>query len=121
MTTKVKLSYGRQQKQFRIIHPYFSMLYDAEHGRINLALCGDIMPSRRLAVYREPEFLALREVSRGADACFANLESMVIRYGEGTPAIRKLGKILLDRVARLSEAYGTRVELHDGRGIIRGT
>jgi hypothetical protein len=22
------------------------MLYDAEHGRINLALCGDIMPSR---------------------------------------------------------------------------
>lgn len=64
---------------------------------------------------------ALREVSHGADACFANLESMVIRYGEGTPAIRKLGKILLDRVARLAEAYGARVELHDGRGIIRGT
>jgi hypothetical protein len=43
LTTKVKLSYGRQQKQFKIIH------------------------------------------------------------------------------LRLSEAYGTRVELHDGRGIIRGT
>ena len=64
------------------------MLYDAEHGRINLALCGDLMPSRRLAVYLEPEFLALRELLRGADACFANLESMVIRYGEGTPSIR---------------------------------
>jgi hypothetical protein len=38
------------------------MLYDAGHGRINLALCGDLMPSRRLAVFREREFLALREL-----------------------------------------------------------
>jgi hypothetical protein len=72
LTTQVKLSYGRQQKHFRIIHPYFSMLYDADHGRINLALCGDIMPSRRLAVFSEPNFLGLR----GADARFANLESL---------------------------------------------
>lgn len=121
MTTKVKLSYGRQQKQFRIIHPYFSMLYNAEHGRINLALCGDIMPSRRPTVYREPEFLALREVLRGATPASPTSQAWSSRYGEGTPAIRKLGKILLDRVARLSEAYGTRVELRDGRGIIRGT
>jgi poly-gamma-glutamate synthesis protein (capsule biosynthesis protein) len=64
------------------------MLYEAEQGRISLALCGDIMPSRRLAVFREPGFLALRELLRGADACFANLESLVLRYGEGTPAIR---------------------------------
>jgi hypothetical protein len=64
------------------------MLYQAEQGRISLALCGDIMPSRRLAVFREPEFLALRDLLRGADGCFANLESMVLRYGEGTPAIR---------------------------------
>lgn len=64
------------------------MLYDAEYGRIIFALCGDLMPSRRLAVHRERGFLALRDLLRGADACFANLESMVIRYGEGTPAIR---------------------------------
>lgn len=64
------------------------MLYEAEHGRINLALCGDLMPSRRLAVYHEPEFLGLREILRSADACFGNLESLVIRYGEGRPAIR---------------------------------
>ena len=64
------------------------MLYQAEQGRISLALCGDIMPSRRLAVFREPEFLALRDLLRSADGCFANLESMVLRYGEGTPAIR---------------------------------
>jgi poly-gamma-glutamate capsule biosynthesis protein CapA/YwtB (metallophosphatase superfamily) len=64
------------------------MLYEAEQGGVTLALCGDIMPSRRLAVFREPEFLALREILCGADACFANLESMVVRYGEGSPAIR---------------------------------
>src|SRR5512147_2305867 len=64
------------------------MLYTAEQGQASLAICGDIMPSRRLAVFREPQFLALREILRSADACFANLESMVVRYGEGTPAIR---------------------------------
>jgi len=64
------------------------MLYAAEQGQASLAICGDIMPSRRLAVFREPEFVALRDRLRGADACFANLESMVLRYGEGTPAIR---------------------------------
>ena len=64
------------------------MLYQAEQGNARIALCGDIMPSRRLAVFHEPEFLALREILQGADACFANLESLVIRYGEGAPAIR---------------------------------
>ncbi len=64
------------------------MLYNSELGQAALAICGDIMPSRRLAVFNEPRFLALREILRNADGCFANLESMVIRYGEGTPAIR---------------------------------
>jgi poly-gamma-glutamate capsule biosynthesis protein CapA/YwtB (metallophosphatase superfamily) len=64
------------------------MLYTAEQGQASVAVCGDIMPSRRLAIFHEPEFLALRDRLRSADACFANLESMVVRYGEGTPAIR---------------------------------
>jgi poly-gamma-glutamate synthesis protein (capsule biosynthesis protein) len=64
------------------------MLYTAEQGNASLAICGDIMPSRRLKVFREPNFLALREILCNADVCFANLESMVVRYGEGTPAIR---------------------------------
>lgn len=64
------------------------MPYESERANITLALCGDIMPSRRLAVYREPDFLKLREILRTADATFANLESMVIRYGEGHPAVR---------------------------------
>lgn len=64
------------------------MPYEAEKGQVSIALGGDIMPSRRLAVYREPEFLSLREILCAADATFANLESMVVRYGEGHPSIR---------------------------------
>jgi poly-gamma-glutamate synthesis protein (capsule biosynthesis protein) len=64
------------------------MPYESERGDITLALCGDIMPSRRLAVFAEREFLKLRDILCAADATFANLESMVIRYGEGHPAVR---------------------------------
>jgi len=64
------------------------MTYESERGNITLALSGDIMPSRRLAIYREPEFLTLRDLLQGTDASFANLESMVVRYGEGSPALR---------------------------------
>jgi hypothetical protein len=46
------------------------MLYDVERGGIRLALCGDLMPARPLAPCREPEFFALREILRGADASF---------------------------------------------------
>jgi hypothetical protein len=31
----------------------------------------------------------------------------------------ELGETIIDRVARLSEAFGTRMEKRDGRGIIR--
>jgi len=58
------------------------MLYEAEQDKATLAICGNIMPSRRLAVFREAKFLALCEILSSADACFANLENMVVRYGE---------------------------------------
>jgi poly-gamma-glutamate capsule biosynthesis protein CapA/YwtB (metallophosphatase superfamily) len=64
------------------------MPYDAERGCISIALGGDILLSRGMQVYREPEFLRLRELLSSADACFANLESSVLRYGEGLPAVR---------------------------------
>src|SRR5437879_3705994 len=44
--------------------------------------------ARRLAVFCEPGFLGLREVLQSADARFANLESMVVRYVEGPPTLR---------------------------------
>lgn len=64
------------------------MPYDAERGSISVALGGDILLSRGMQVFREPEFLRMRDLLRSADVCFANLESSVLRYGEGIPAVR---------------------------------
>jgi poly-gamma-glutamate synthesis protein (capsule biosynthesis protein) len=59
------------------------MLYEYESGLLNIALGGDFILSRRLSVFREERFLALRDVFGGADARFVNLESCVHEYLEG--------------------------------------
>jgi poly-gamma-glutamate synthesis protein (capsule biosynthesis protein) len=43
------------------------------------------------------------------------------RSQRGRPVLAdaELGETIIDRVARLSEAFGTRIEKRDGRGIIR--
>jgi hypothetical protein len=35
------------------------MLYDSEHGDLSIALLGDVMPTRRLAVFREERYVKL--------------------------------------------------------------
>ena len=59
------------------------MLYEPESGSIKVALLGDVMPTRRLAVFREEHYLKLREILTAADATFANLETSVHEYLEG--------------------------------------
>ena len=59
------------------------MLYDSERGDFAMMLLGDVMPTRRLAVFGEERYLKLREVCASADATFANLETSVHRYLEG--------------------------------------
>lgn len=59
------------------------MLYDAERGDFSMMLLGDVMPTRRLAVFGEERYLQLRNLCIGADATFANLETSVHRYLEG--------------------------------------
>jgi len=44
------------------------------HGEMTLALAGDAIITRRLSVFEEPEFLALRDLIQGATAGFVNLE-----------------------------------------------
>jgi poly-gamma-glutamate capsule biosynthesis protein CapA/YwtB (metallophosphatase superfamily) len=61
--------------------------YQAEDGNFTIALAGDTMLTRRLAPFREENFLRLREILRGADAAFANLEGTVHTWDEGTPGI----------------------------------
>jgi poly-gamma-glutamate capsule biosynthesis protein CapA/YwtB (metallophosphatase superfamily) len=51
------------------------MTYASDSGDLVLAACGDVLVSRRLSVFREPEYLALRKVLRSADVTLANLET----------------------------------------------
>lgn len=44
---------------------------------MTLALAGDAIITRRLSVYDEPEFLALRDLIQGATAAFVNLEILL--------------------------------------------
>src|SRR5947209_3576983 len=63
------------------------MIYQSEQGNLSIALGGDIMLTRRLSVFTEPNFLALAEIFRSADVGFGNLEGTVRHADEGTPGI----------------------------------
>jgi poly-gamma-glutamate synthesis protein (capsule biosynthesis protein) len=63
------------------------MIYQAENGNFTIALAGDTMLTRKLIPFKEERFLELREILRGADAAFANLEGTVHAWDEGTPGI----------------------------------
>ncbi|HEY4658452.1 MAG TPA: CapA family protein, partial [Gemmatimonadaceae bacterium] len=53
----------------------------AAPGRpFTMALVGDALITRPLAPYREPEFLRMLDLLRGADAAFANLEMLFHDY-----------------------------------------
>lgn len=61
------------------------MIYRAEEKNIRLVLAGDAMPARALKPFGEPQYQALIDLVRGADAAFANLETTVREPSEGTP------------------------------------
>lgn len=63
------------------------MIYQADQGNITISLAGDTMLTRKLTPFKEERFLALRDILRGADAAFANLEGTVHAWDEGTPGI----------------------------------
>lgn len=62
------------------------MPYQSESGNLTLTLSGDTMLTRRLAVFQEPDFLALRQIFQESDVGFTNLEGAVHRY-ETSPGI----------------------------------
>ncbi len=65
------------------------MAYEAAKGNFRVALAGDCMLTRRLSLFDEPAFLALRDLFRGCDAGFVNMESVVRRPDEGTPGVTR--------------------------------
>ena len=59
------------------------MIYDSQSGDFTLVLTGDSMVSRKLTPFTETNYLAIRDICRGADACFTNLECTVRTEEEG--------------------------------------
>jgi poly-gamma-glutamate synthesis protein (capsule biosynthesis protein) len=66
-------------------------MYEAEIGEISIGLVGDISPTRRLAVFREPRYLQLRELLTSMDTVYCNLEGSVHQYHDGGHAQRSAG------------------------------
>lgn len=56
------------------------MTYEAERGDISISVVGDAMISRRMSVFREPNFLKLMDLVRSADVSIANLELLFHDY-----------------------------------------
>jgi poly-gamma-glutamate capsule biosynthesis protein CapA/YwtB (metallophosphatase superfamily) len=71
--------------------PYAHGMYEAETGQTSIALAGDVLMTRPMAVFREDRFLRLRELLHQADARFCNLEASVHHYLEGPHSQRQGG------------------------------
>ena len=54
--------------------------HSSQEDAFTIALTGDSIITRRLSVYREPEFLEMIELIRSADAAFTNLEMLFHDY-----------------------------------------
>src|ERR1700759_2566633 len=65
------------------------MIYQSQSGNISMLLAGEVMPSRRLTPFDEPDYLAAIELARAADVAFTNLETVVSTPYEGTPAFTR--------------------------------
>jgi poly-gamma-glutamate synthesis protein (capsule biosynthesis protein) len=65
------------------------VIYQSQSRDIRMLLAGEVMPSRRLTPFIEPDYLAAIELIRSADVGFTNLETVVRTHSEGTPAFTR--------------------------------
>ena len=54
--------------------------FEDTRGNMSFALAGDAIITRKMSPYREPEFLALRDIIQSATAAFVNLEILFHDY-----------------------------------------
>ncbi|MDP2955716.1 MAG: CapA family protein [Longimicrobiales bacterium] len=79
-------------------------------GGFTMAVMGDAIITRRLTPYREPEFLRLMDLIRGADAAFANLEMLFHDY-EGWPMHESGGTYMRAEPALVRELVWAGVDI----------
>jgi poly-gamma-glutamate capsule biosynthesis protein CapA/YwtB (metallophosphatase superfamily) len=65
------------------------VIYQSESGNIRMVFAGEVMPSRRLTPFTEPDYLAAIDLIRAGDVAFTNLETVVRLRHEGTPAFTR--------------------------------
>jgi poly-gamma-glutamate capsule biosynthesis protein CapA/YwtB (metallophosphatase superfamily) len=65
------------------------MIYDSETGNLSVTLAGDTLLTRRLSIFNEAGFTKLADIFRNSDVGFANLESPVRNWNEGTPGVSR--------------------------------
>ena len=58
------------------------MRYESEAGDIQIALTGESLISRKLSVFKEEQFLKLRDLLHGADVTFGNAECLFEDYSD---------------------------------------
>lgn len=61
------------------------MSYQSRQGCASLVMAGDVMLSRALRPFQEPDYLALVDLVRSGDAAIANLETVVRHLEQGHP------------------------------------
>ncbi|MEX0894019.1 MAG: CapA family protein [Gemmatimonadota bacterium] len=79
-------------------------------GRFTLALTGDAIITRRLSPFKEPAFLDMIELLRGADAAFTNLEMLFHDY-EPYPAHQSGGTYMRAEPALAHELTWAGIDL----------
>jgi poly-gamma-glutamate synthesis protein (capsule biosynthesis protein) len=65
------------------------VIYQSQSRDIRMVLAGEVMPSRHLTPFVEPDYLAGIELIRSGDVAFTNLETVVRLRHEGTPAFTR--------------------------------
>ncbi len=56
------------------------MIYEAQSGDLTVVASGDTMITRRLSVFREPDYVSLFDLFRQADVGYTNLEMLFHEY-----------------------------------------
>jgi poly-gamma-glutamate synthesis protein (capsule biosynthesis protein) len=77
-------------------------VYESESGDLSIALAGDALLHRGVSMYREPGFLAIRDILRAADVAVTNVETMFHNF-ESAPSYAPGGIAMQAEPAMIDE------------------
>ncbi|MDX1395846.1 MAG: CapA family protein [Gemmatimonadota bacterium] len=86
-----------------LARPAAAQTFDDASGDISIALAGDAIITRAMQPFREPEFLAMREIIDGATAAFVNLEVLFHDYEDDVIPAAQSGGTYMRAEPRLAK------------------